>query len=386
MYFIIIKPESTNDVLGSFAANLHNSFLNNGVESIIIDGTKSIELNHLIYITNLNKNKKCVIVSFNGALGDIYIGANNINFLSSLNCLNIAWMVDDVVYHYNRLKNSSNNKIIICTSKNHWNSLDSMGSSAVNLLGLAGTSSNSINLKPFKERDFDIIIPASWMGEPLNFWEKIDDTTTKKIVLDCIEILKLSNDLNYFSAFNSACINNNINPTFDSSFFNAISLIQNYIRSYERKKIIFDFIFSNKKIGLIGSGWNKLFCSYKNIVFLNDVKHSDIKNHYSNSKFVLNFNSENGSCERLFDALSVGCGVITASNDILKKYFSYLNGVVFYDRTINSSAVNNFIYAYNDINFEYNIKLGYEYVLKNHTWDNRAISLVNYFSSNLLEF
>lgn len=386
MFFIVIKPDSTNGVLGSFSENLNNSLIKNGMESVLLDCSISFDIINLSNIVTANSEKKCIIISFNGALGELYIEKDKNKYFDTLNCLNIAWMVDDVSYHYNRLKNSSNKKIIICTSEYHFETLDSMDLNAIKILGLAGTTSDNLNSNSFHKRDFDIIIPATWMGEPLRFWDNINDNLTKKIILETIKILKNSDELNYFKVFKYSCIKNNINPKFDDNFFNLINLMQNYFRSFDRKKVISEFLNSDFKIGLIGSGWEKIFSSHKNFTIFDNISHSNIKDYYSNAKFVINFNSENGASERLFDALSVGCGVITSGNDILNNYFNYNNGVVFYDRLATGSAFDNFMIANNDINFYKNVETGSQYVLNNHTWDYRARSLIKFLKFNLLEF
>lgn len=68
---------------------------------------------------------------------------------------------------------------------------------------------------------------------------------------------------------------------------------------------------------LISKNWEHNVDSGLNVKFIDDLDNNEITKYYSNSKIVINLNSFNRACERLFDSMSAGACVISDYDEAL---------------------------------------------------------------------
>ena len=126
--------------------------------------------------------------------------------------------------------------------------------------------------------------------------------------------------------------------------------------------------------------WNHYFGDQVNVTIHEGVPYEETFDIYKKSKIALNSTPffRNGSHERVFNCLAMGCSVITSENRFLRDQFSTGKGVKYY-LSNDRAQVNESINAWLD-NEELRKKEmleGRSLVKDHHTWDHRAWQLLD---------
>jgi hypothetical protein len=140
-----------------------------------------------------------------------------------------------------------------------------------NKILLSGTSSKE-TLYDFKERNIDILITASFMGDAKKLFLKFKDSYHDLLIKKTLEYISKDKYLRVADALKiqSKRLGYQIN------FNNAIdleiaSLLHSYQRIIDRNNIIKTICSSPYKVTLIGEGWENFLEPCPNVVFLNSM-------------------------------------------------------------------------------------------------------------------
>lgn len=331
MRLLLLKVKSRNDVLQVFIERLAGEFERiAGVEVTTIDLTLFSGY-QLRDFTALFSGYEAVI-SFNAIHADlcVEIEGSNRYFFDLLKIRHVCWMVDDVVYHLARLQPPNPNRITLCTSEQHIQTAKSLGLDGIWLQSLVAGYNVSFVTKPHAERRYDVVIAASWMGEPKKFWLHFENNIQQAIeeTLSCLENAIICNA---FPLFSKKIQKLNLSLT-DHTLQYMLSEIHSYIRKKDRRVMIDQIIHSGVSIALIGSGWTELCYRKSNVTIVEDLNYADVAEIYQDARVVVNLNAENGASERVFDGIANGAMVFSDFSNALYRIFSHDNGVLFYQK------------------------------------------------------
>lgn len=371
MTIAIIKGNSQNNVLREFSELIAEGFNSLNTPYTVIDLTLE---NSVEDLTGLINNRKLDgILSFNGMLGDVLPDNFNIPF--------VGWFVDAPHYHLSRLQHVGGVRHYIFASKHHINLIKQAKIKARSSILLAGARGFNDNLKESFERSRTILLAASWMGEPKEFWTQYASENDRKIAKKVIEILDEDQRVDALLACNTAANLMKIKFNLDSSWTTLASLAQTYIRQKDRIKIVKTIASEGLPFTLIGQGWKSNVKLGSNVDLVDDLDFKNIFDFYKKSRIVFNINSSNGACERLFDAVSAGACVISDYSDSLLSIFKDRKDFCLFDRRKPASIIDSIEYLMNDDKWNLMSIRSRKIINDKHLWIHRAQELIEIFES-----
>jgi hypothetical protein len=295
----------------------------------------------------------------------------------------IGWIVDYPVHHENRLNSNIKNNYVISGNKRHSNFVHIMTKTKYLKdvkLGVNNNIGNNQYLE-VKDRPFDVCIAGSWMGQPEKKWLTSDEPVIKKIGNDSLDELIANDKQDVFSVLLKNFNRHNIDLSENKSLMGTlIRLIIEYLRKYERIKIIKAAELSGLKILVVGEGWTNEI-SGKNIFFHESVPFDKLNSIYLNSKTTVCFNSNNGGCERAIEALSVGSTVFSFGGESIELLANNNQGFCIQTKNLSVNTLAKRMGEWNEkiMNDDYLYQQPIEFI-ENNNWMKVAQTLIDTFA------
>lgn len=323
MKILILKGESSYEALRLMADRFALGLVGKAQTEIIDLLTWSSE-DLLKRFLRLDYN---LVVSFNATMTQalpLSNGDSSTPLLSLVPVPHICWMLDDLIYHFERLKVRNKFRIVLSSSAEHQDFLDTLDSDARHGLMLPG-SDGDLFLSGHKNRTYDFLVAASWMGTPLKFWENFEDPL-KSIISHAVERVDLGVSNTAYSALKYSMLDRGLSCATSSELITVLIEIDNYLRQKERIALIDAIARSGFKLGVVGSGWDHLKQNPK-VVIIPSVSSKELLHFYQDSRVVVNLNARNGGSERLFDGISQGATVLSPWSELIFDSFSDVQAV-----------------------------------------------------------
>jgi spore maturation protein CgeB len=378
MKITILKGASSNNVLRRFADDLETAFQNKDISTRMVDLTNEDE-------TELISNNKYLddanaLITFNCLLGDQKNKTTGELLLKNLKIPFIGWLVDDPIYHLNRLRPYIPQRFTLCPSEHHLKFLETEKIHSKNKILLSGTSSKE-TIYSFKERNIDILIIASFMGDGRSLFLKFKDSYYDLLIKKTLEHISQDKYLRVADALKTQSRRLGYEINFNNSIdLEIASLLHSYQRIIDRNNIIKTICASPYKVTLIGEGWENFLEPCPNVIFLDSMATENADSYIQRSKVVLSINSSNGACERVFNAMSYGCCVLSDNSTTLDLLFKENKDVVFFNKNTMHNINNILGNILESGNGELIASRGYKNVRDNHLWNNRVDSLLSYIN------
>ena len=373
MTYTIFKGTSSNNVLRKFADDLHIAFIDKSQRSIVLDLTEDDVLQTVINNEFLNYSTS--VVTFNSLLGDAYSADTSKPLFAELPIPYIGWLVDDPIYHLNRLKPYIPKRFTLCPSDHHIKHLEVEKVQAKNSVLLAGTTKKE-SILDFKDRPIDILITASFMGTPDLNINNFPEGVYQLLVNKTIDQLSGDKYVRVFDALLSQARRLGYDLLLDPNYPALAMHIHLNERKKDRLNIIKAIAETGLNITIIGKGWEAILPPHEHLTFINEVNAEALDYFVSKSKLVLALNSSNGACERVFNAMSYGCCVLADFSTTLETLFKEGKDIVFYEK-------NNFKNLKNKLNdllhsnmAESMASRGLAKVESSHLWNHRVDEIV----------
>jgi len=384
MNILLIQPsETAYGVLSYFTESLFSAFSKNSFGNAYLykpkDTMSFIEISNEID-TILKKFNITHVFSFNS------ICAEHMGFIKT-DAKFIGWIVDYPVHHENRLNSNIKNNYVISGNKQHSNFVHRMTKSRyLDNLTLGINTNEDFNNTEIKNRSFDICIAGSWMGQPEKKWLASDASVVKKIGNDSLDELIANDKQDVFSVLSKNFNRHNIDLIENKSLMGTlIRLLIQYLRKYERIKMMKAAELSGLKILVVGEGWSD-YISGKNIFFHESVPFDKLNLIYLNSKTTVCFNSNNGGCERAIEALSVGSTVFSFGGESIELLANYNQWFCIQTKNLSVNTLAKRMGEWNEkiMNDDYLYQQPIEFI-ENNNWMKVAQTLIDKFASLDLE-
>jgi hypothetical protein len=384
MNILLIQPsETAYGVLSYFTESLFSAFSKNSFGNAYLykpkDTMSFIEISNEID-TILKKFNITHVFSFNS------ICAEHMGFIKT-DAKFIGWIVDYPVHHENRLNSNIKNNYVISGNKQHSNFVHRMTKSRyLDDLTLGVNTNEDFNNTEIKNRSFDVCIAGSWMGQPEKKWLTSDASVVKKIGNDSLDELIANDKQDVFSVLLKNFNRHNIDLIENKSLMGTlIRLLIQYLRKYERIKIMKAAELSGLKILVVGEGWSD-YISGKNIFFHESVPFDKLNLIYLNSKTTVCFNSNNGGCERAIEALSVGSTVFSFGGESIELLAKNNQGFCIQNKNLSSNTLAKRMNEWNEkiMNDDYLCHQPFKFI-ENNNWMKIAQTLINTFATLDLE-
>jgi len=223
-----------------------------------------------------------------------------------------GWLVDYPVYHISRLNSCYPSKNIFTSNPLHSHFIQTMtqsthsGTMHLGVSDFEHRTSYPIHLRPF-----DVVFIGSWMNFPEKPWEESNDVLVKKLTKETLDILLMDDAVDVFlvleKKFKYYGIDLNQNTNLMSTL---VRFLDMYLRKYLRLKMMKAIVQSGLKTLIVGTGWSEHF-SGDQLYFHEPVHNHFIGEIYKNCKIAICLNSNNGACERAYQAIASGCSVFS---------------------------------------------------------------------------
>jgi hypothetical protein len=302
----VLQGKSENNVLTGFSESLSSSFDGLGYQTTLVD----LRTEPKTGADAILRGSYDVTVSFNAMLSGYQVTQDSkpVPLSKAFGGVFVSWFVDDTLYHANRILALQHNSVILTPSSSHELFIRKLGcKSPVHQL-LAGTTVTSdAEVLAFREREFDVIIAGSWMGDPEPFWENIEDPILARIFEGLAQTLRIKSAPRIFESVLRELGNNGISEIDLNEMYPYLLQLHLFTRKASRLEIVERISrFGKLRIAVVGNGWESSLRAHANIVDLPPTRYIDLKRLYRKARFVVCPNTENGACERVFDALEVG--------------------------------------------------------------------------------
>lgn len=373
MTYTIFKGTSSNNVLRKFADDLHIAFIEKGLQSVVLDLTEDDVLQTVINNEFLNYSTS--VVTFNSLLGDAYSADSSKPLFAELPIPYIGWLVDDPIYHLNRLKPYIPKRFTLCPSDHHIKHLEVEKVQAKNSVLLAGTSKKE-SILDFKDRPIDILIAASFMGMPDLNINNFPEGVYQLLVNKTIDQLSGDKYVRVFDALLSQSRRLGYDLLLDPNYPALAMHIHLNERKKDRLNIIKAIAETGLNITIIGKGWGAILPPHEHLTFINEVNTEALDDFVSKSKLVLALNSSNGACERVFNAMSYGCCVLGDFSTTLETLFKEGKDIVFYEKNNFKNLKNKLSDLLHSNMAESMASRGLAKVESSHLWTHRVDEIV----------
>lgn len=372
--FLILKGSSRNGVLRKFSDEINNAFIQLGHQSELLDLCIGDDQYNLNIIRNYDGD---LIVAF-GSITAEYQFPDGKYLIESVKTKFLGWLVDDPIYHIPRLiLNSKNRKTYAC-AEHHVDFLkgNGLGGKVSNVL--AAGNDNSLRVKKYSERSFDVTFIGSWFGELTDKIEGVEDQNINNWLNKLIAICLKTGVENFYKSAHILANKYTDKFVLDETTVQYLIYAHLHMRKICRMLVVEQIIKNkNLRVHIVGDDWDKNYTCDKNVIFSNNIDSSDIETVMADSKIVLNINAGNGASERAFQAMSVGSCVVSDMSNTLSNYFKAGKEIFFFNYFNINSLNTNIEYLINSNKAE-NIAInGMAVTYKNHTWINRAIQIVS---------
>jgi len=323
MNILLIPPSvSAYDVLTAFSRQLFES-MRLSHENIFFYTPTSAEFfkNDLTHIQS--RNDITHVISFNAVAFKLFaeLELNEVKHL--------GWLVDYPTYHHSRLESQLTSASILTANLNHQTYIEEMTKSCFSSsMTLGVPSSNVERFRPnLSARDFDVAFVGGWMGEPVNFWQNIQDPILKKIATNSLEILLSDDKEDAYSVVKNQLLEVGINISQNADLINNLIMhLNDFQRKYSRLKMMSSVVQSGLKTLVVGNGWSDHFAG-SHLFFHDPVPNEFMSKIYENCKIAICLNSNNGGCERALQAIANGSSVFSFGGVPIEELASKYSGI-----------------------------------------------------------
>lgn len=369
----IIMIKGPVETLSYFSMQLGKAFEKYGLEIWYFDMSDPAKSRQ--QMEKLSDLSKSVLLTFNfiGLSGEGQFTANDQSIWDFYKIEKICIMVDHPLYYYNQLPVVGDSTTLFCIDRDHVKYIQKYyGFEAVKFLPLAGTALN----ESAKERDIDILFAGNYV--------RLDVLKARIDALDednreyCYRVIdELIN--NPCESMEQAIIRNLLidipEATTDDILLvsHKMMIIDLYVRSYFRRKIICDLAEAGFKITVIGKDWEFSGCKrMDNLELVGQQDSLTCLQYMERAKITLNIMPwfKAGAHDRIFNGMAQKSVVVSDSSRYLDELLE--EEVHFFKYELDNleklpEIINKALEKYDIIS-----NMGYEEVCKAHLWEHRA--------------
>jgi len=285
-----------------------------------------------------------------------------------------GWLVDYPTYHTSRLDSGYPSKNIFTSNPQHSHFIHAMTQSTyagpmhLGVSEIAQGKSYPMHLRPF-----DVVFIGSWMDLPEKPWEESSDELVKKLTQQALDILLSDDSADAFLVLDKKFKHYGIDLTQNTSLMNTlVRFLDMYMRKYLRLKMMRSIVQSGLKTLIVGTGWSDHF-SGDHLYFHDPVDNHLIGEIYKNCKIAICLNSNNGGCERAYQAIASGCGVFSFGGLPIERMAQENQGIrVVASHTAETHIAAQLIHWRNQIIEDTKVQPDPDYFLAQHSWQQVA--------------
>lgn len=332
---LVLKGISQYDILRIAADEVAIELDRIGYDVILLDLT--IKKDYIDFVNYLNNKPIEFVFVFNGILLDMTDNSGNY-ILNSFNVPIITYLVDNPMYHYNRLNTNYKNLSIATFDRENVELLKRYKKDLRNVEFVPFIGFQGERIRPFVEREMDILFVGTYSDPEINK-KQISELPGifKTVAENVVEILLKNTSLSIEKALKKYL--DDINFIIEEDEFlellSTMTSVDQYVRNYFRDKVVRTILDAKFKLYVYGSGWNSLKDQYgDNLVILNEAEANLLTgiDYMGNAKIVLSVMPWFKDCiqDRIISTMINGAISITDPSIYMEEEFQDGEDIVFY--------------------------------------------------------
>lgn len=381
---VFMPTRSQYGVLHYFTKELYEALVRAGMECTL----KTLEKQDInVFMEAVFKDPPICTLSFNGILPD-----DSGTFLADLIRIpHVCCLVDSSTRFISL--SQSQYTIITCVDQVACDFLKGIHHEKTFFLPHA--ASKNLSYSDSEKRPYELLVLASCIDYQAiaNSWKAKYPKEITDVIFDAAERVLSDQDTSYIEALNLS-INEFIKarPGFKANqvdFIKLLDELENYVIGYDRVQVIRSI--RDARIDIFGNSkemWEKSLRNQSNCVFHDPVSIVDAFELMKKAKILLNscIAIKAGGHERIFSGMALGAVVFASENQFMKQTFREGENIIFYTaQTLNeiNDKVNDLLA--NETKRAAIARAGHDVVMKYHTWDHRAASLIEQLPAYIKE-
>jgi glycosyltransferase involved in cell wall biosynthesis len=374
--YLFASVFSQYGVLGHFTRELSNALNRQGIISRVIEAKRD---NPGAFVEEILKDPPDCTLSFNGLLPD-----QEGHFLCDLIKIPHVACLTDAAHHFFPLVQSHRN-IITCVDQDFCQIFRDFQFPSVLFFPHAASKCFHSSLRP--DPIYEVVMPASFID-----YEAVRESWSKKYSSELISVLEETAELvlnqqslDYVKAFVNTLdqrlrIGIRIDPH-QLNYTEVLDDLEVYIGGKSRIELL--QAIQDVPVHLFGKedgeGWKKYVWQQSNIHIHPAVPYHEVLELMKKSKIILNCTPEikRGGHERIFSGLAARTAVLTLDTPYMREHFQDEENILLF-KPRHWEEVNDKLKTYlqHDDKRHRLASRGYEKVMLEHTWDQRAEQLV----------
>ncbi|WP_338825222.1 hypothetical protein MHOCP_07580 [Moorella humiferrea] len=336
-HIVIYKGQSQYDVLRVFVDQLGEAFKSLGKDVYIVDLLASNAGQQLQEAFS----QPCEFVFAFNAMGiDLKISSKSL--YDSLDIPFIAALVDDPVYHLQRLKYPVENLLIGCVDRSHINFVNSYygnqrtcfffphgGCKAKDVIDGRSVQQDGI-------RGIDILFGGSYQDPDSirNIWVNLN-TTIARLLDEIVDYILGKDYINLAIAAENVFASRGIylNNELSNKLIYLLPFVDKYVRAYRRRQCLQVLADSGLRVHVYGANWENARIKAKNNFLIHQpVGFLEMLGLMEQAKMVLNIdpNFADGGHERVFSAMINGAATLSNTNSFYSQEFMDGEDIILY--------------------------------------------------------
>ena len=381
---LVLKGASRYNVLRVAADNIAQGFREKGYQVEILD---------LLDDGDMEKAQDKMLMesyAFIFSLQALYFNVNSIGgrpFVENINAPYIAWIVDDLVDHVDRIQNQVFDHTYLFFVDVEMSKIASK--MYPQLKNLGSLLHGGFTGKEDAEKDIDVLLPGSLGKEPVfDAFVPNPMPIEKLLAEETIKQLNVTPTLSVRKALELVLnrLGEELSGDLLQELHNVITYVDSYIRYQCRYRIIEALLKNNIKLYVVGNGRNELLEKYKeNITICDGRDIKDVVALMQRSKIVLNPVPNvfyKGSHERVFTAMLNKSICFTPYSEYEDALLGdRINYIDMKDLQSMADCVKEVVERFDSPEIQNKLNDNYEYALANHTWELRGQEIIDFYES-----
>ncbi len=188
-----------------FTSALHEALIEIGHEAIISD--------QFVHVTNgvgpagplvaaLQSTHPDAVVSMSSFFGGIRLD-NGASLFDALGIKFIGWQLDHPIYAPASLTRELKGRFAVYANPNHLRYARAVKLPGRGITLMPGGHLPAAPVKEYRQRDWPILIAATWNGMPQRSWEQAEDSAGKRLIMGVVDTLLRDREASLLDAFNA---------------------------------------------------------------------------------------------------------------------------------------------------------------------------------------
>ena len=378
---LLLLGKTRYNAMNNYLYEIGNSYARMGYIVDYLDGRDEDFFEQLYSFTSDNEYK--AIISCNSVL-------TGHEALVMKDSVYVCLMFDHPVYLFERLDLANERTIIIhCDLRGAQYIAEYCPN--VGSVGFVPLSGSYVSDRvPYKERRYDVVFTGSYNNPNTIYNEKIANMSDNDRLFadELIGIMKNKPSLMIQDALHELLEKHGIEleaRAFHVKLLRYIG-VEAYMRAWIREQVVRTIVDSGIIIHIFGGGWDSFECEHpENIIRMDGDGETSLRA-IANSKISLNVMPwfRGGFQERIASAMLCGAVALTDTSTYIEEYFSNGEDIAIYypDKLEELPSIINNILG-NPDNAEKIAARGYEKAVNGHTWEHRAVEIMEVIDDTL---